>query len=64
METVCSAVQLLVEFIAVETRALLVSQYVCRDIPRIIPGQVYSTQKRWYLLASPYPHLQGEIRLA
>ena len=37
---VCSAEELLVEFIAVEGRPLLGSQHVCGDIPRIIPGQV------------------------
>jgi len=40
METMCSAVQLLVGLTVVESRSLLGSQQVCRDIPRIIPGQV------------------------
>jgi hypothetical protein len=40
METMCSAVQLLLELTVVEGRALFVSQQVFRDIPRIIPGQV------------------------
>jgi len=40
METMCSAVQLLVELIVVEGRALFGSQQVCRDIPRIIAGQI------------------------
>ena len=39
-ETMCSALQILVELTVVEGRALLGSQQVCRDIPRIISGQV------------------------
>ena len=39
-ETMCSAVKLPVELTIVEGRALLRSQQVCRDISRIILGQV------------------------
>ena len=39
-ETLCSAVELLVELTVAVGGALLGALQVCRDIPRIIPGQV------------------------
>ena len=37
METIFSAVKLLIELTVVEGRALLETQRFCRDIPNIIP---------------------------
>jgi len=40
VSTMCSVVRLPVELTVVEGRASLGSQQVCRDVPRIISGQV------------------------
>jgi hypothetical protein len=47
METLFSAVQLLVGLTVVEARALFGSHHFCRDIPMIIPVQRKATHRRY-----------------